>query len=189
MTSLVIFCFEMLHGNHESAAKQVLIGLDLIDDEMIKDEQLRKDAGFFYSRMPNVEDELVQAFGRLDIQTMSFIDQRPIGRHAALKAYGSSTVTSMPEEFSSLEEARMYLEIVMPRLMHLMASISPDTHYFCCWKSHVLFCIPDHYIEQRAKYLDEHERCFAAFAPLARVHESDKKFLGAKALELLYLTS
>jgi hypothetical protein len=49
MTSLVIFCFEMLHGNHELAAKQVFIGLDLIERESIKDKRSEQhDADFFH---------------------------------------------------------------------------------------------------------------------------------------------
>ena len=31
---LVTFCFETFHGNHASAVKQVIIGLDLLEDEL-----------------------------------------------------------------------------------------------------------------------------------------------------------
>jgi hypothetical protein len=31
---LVTFCFETFHGNHTSAVKQVIIGLDLLEDEL-----------------------------------------------------------------------------------------------------------------------------------------------------------
>jgi hypothetical protein len=187
MTSLVILCFEMLHGDHEAAVKQVLIGLDLIDAENIKNGKLNEHAA---AGILNVEDELVQAFGRLDIQTMSLVDPGPPSRHSVLKNYGSNTVASMPEKSSSLEEARMYSEVVIQRLMHLMASITPEAHSLGCLKLDVLLCVPDWYIEERDKYLEEQEQWYAAFTPiLAGTEESDKNYLGAKALELQYLTS
>jgi hypothetical protein len=78
----------------------------------------------FSSPAPDiVEDFLVQTFGRLDIQAISHIDRRPVEEHRKLKHHGSEIIRSMPHRFSSIEEARIYLDLAMRRQMHFLASI------------------------------------------------------------------
>jgi hypothetical protein len=101
ITCFAIVCFETFHGNHESALAQVKTGLELIEDWFIKNARLKSDGIGTVSPMPSViEDELIHAFGRLDIQAMSFLDTRPIECHHHMKTYGQAGIEAMPAVFT-----------------------------------------------------------------------------------------
>jgi hypothetical protein len=70
-----------------------------------------------------IEDDLLQAFARLDMQSNSFIDGRPIEYHLQMKDYGFDCITTMPVIFATVQEARKYYELVMRRLMHWISSV------------------------------------------------------------------
>jgi hypothetical protein len=106
-------------GNHESAAAQLQSGLALIQDWMSRQPDPQQHPQGFSSPAPdNVEDYLVQTFGRMEIQSMSVFDPRPVETHQALKREGKQKVQQMPNPFSSLEQARVYLDLISRRLMH-----------------------------------------------------------------------
>lgn len=70
-----------------------------------------------------IEDDLVQAFARLDMQSNSFIDCRPVQYHIEMKQYGTDCISGMPKVFASVHEARKFYELVMRRLMHWISSV------------------------------------------------------------------
>lgn len=70
-----------------------------------------------------IEDDLLQAFARLDMQSNSFVDARPIEYHRIMKDHGSDCIANMPFIFDTVQEARKYYELVMRRLMHWISSI------------------------------------------------------------------
>ncbi|KUJ17751.1 uncharacterized protein LY89DRAFT_669042 [Mollisia scopiformis] len=151
LTCLLIICFESLHGNHESAITQMQIGIHLLEDFISSQRQaitgpirtknpkstetghlnvppFNESTDFpsfaLHSPAPDIiEDDLVQAFARLDMQSNSFIDSRPIEYHMAMKDYGLDCIVRMPKVFSSMHEARKYYELVMRRLMHWISSV------------------------------------------------------------------
>ncbi|KAE8446181.1 hypothetical protein EG329_012406 [Mollisiaceae sp. DMI_Dod_QoI] len=151
LTCLLIICFESLHGNHESAMAQMQIGISLLEDfissrrnslhhsiqnqtqnsNIIPDwilpdnpEATTLPSFALESPAPDIiEDDLLHAFGRLDIQANSFIESRPIHYHMEMKNYGSDCISHMPATFSSVHEARRYYELVMRRLMHWISSV------------------------------------------------------------------
>jgi hypothetical protein len=121
---IVIICFEAIHGNHMSAAGQVQSGLRLIQDWSSKQPNSRKHPQGFSSPSPEtVDDFLVQTFGRMEIQSMSVFDPRPVSAHMSLKTEGQEAVQAMPKQFSSIEQARIYLDLIIRRAMHFNASI------------------------------------------------------------------
>lgn len=69
-----------------------------------------------------VEDELVQAFGRLDLQVMAYVDTRPASDHERLMKEGEVTVKYMPTVFKDVDEARLYWEVIQRRSSHFIAS-------------------------------------------------------------------
>jgi hypothetical protein len=81
--------------------------------------------GFSSPAPDGVEDYLVQTFGRMEIQAMSVFDPRPVETHQALKGEGKQKVQQMPNPFSSVEQARVYLDLITRRLMHYNHSIHP----------------------------------------------------------------
>lgn len=124
ITCLLIMCFESFHGNHESAGKQVIIALGLIDQK-------------FSTRLgpistgPNVVEELMHIFERLDLASMSFFDIRSPSQHNLMCNLGQARVDRMPDRFSSVTDARAFLGIVGVRLAHLM-------HASCLVPGHVV---------------------------------------------------
>jgi hypothetical protein len=118
ITCLVIVCFETFHGNHESAVAQVRAGLDLIKDWFTKNTPSTDDGVGIKSSLPSVvEDELIHAFRRLDIQAMSFPDTRS-DNATPMKKYGTA---------GQPLHARIYFELVMQRLLHFIAPSSPTS--------------------------------------------------------------
>ncbi len=121
---IIIICFEAIHGNHESAAGQLQSGLALIHDWKDKQPNADKHPQGFSSPAPDVvEDFLVQTFGRMEIQSMSVFDPRGAEVHQVLKKEGKETIEKMPKQFSTIEEARVYLDLITRRLMHFNSSI------------------------------------------------------------------
>jgi hypothetical protein len=111
-------------GNHESAAAQLQSGLALVQDWMSRQPDPQQYPQGFSSPAPDdVEDYLVQTFGRMEIQSMSVFDPRPVETHQALKGEGKQKVQQMPNPFSSLEQARVYLDLITRRIMHYNHSI------------------------------------------------------------------
>lgn len=121
---IIIICFEAIHGNHESAAGQLQSGLGLIQNWKAQQRTAENHPQGFSSPAPEViEDYLVQVFGRMEIQSMSVFDPRPPEVHKKLKHEGKEIVAAMPSEFDSIEQARIYLDLITRRLMHFNASI------------------------------------------------------------------
>lgn len=122
---IIIICFEAIHGNHESAAGQLQSGLALIQDWVAKQNRsLQRHPQGFSSPAPDViEDFLVQSFGRMEIQSMSVFDPRPVEAHSVLRHEGRETIKAMPAQFASIEEARIYLDLITRRVLHWTSSI------------------------------------------------------------------
>lgn len=179
----MIICFKSYSGDYESAIRQAIIGLDLIEARAADSPRVQLE-------LPSVEEELIHTFARLDIQAMSFIDPRPPTRHAILKDSGQDQIDSMPEQFSCWKEARVFLNLVGRRMLHFMSSILPESHSTGCLTFDVLLSIPDEYHEEREKHLQELLRWHSAFSSLKDAHgtETDEDFLAAAGLELQYLT-
>lgn len=70
-----------------------------------------------------VKDDLIPAFARLDMQSFSFIDSRPIEYHLENEGLRSDCIASMPAIFVDIQEAKKFYELLMRRLMHRISSI------------------------------------------------------------------
>ena len=123
ISCIIIVCFEALHGNHESATMQLHHGIRLIQDWKLQHRESSKHPLGFSSPAPDVVDDfLCQTFSRLEIQVMSFLDNRTPESHYQLRLEGKQTIENMPEQFSSIDEARIHLDLIMRRVMHHAAS-------------------------------------------------------------------
>ncbi|CZR59225.1 uncharacterized protein PAC_09117 [Phialocephala subalpina] len=183
ITCIVIICFETYSGNYESATRQTIIGLDLIEARTEAEQGNRL-------KPPSVEEELYNAFARLDIQAMSFIDPRPPARHLILKDVGREQVIAMPEQFSNWKEARMYLSLVGGRMLHFIASILPDNRSKGCLTFDVSIPLPSEFEDERSMHVQELDRWTNSFRHLkdSITTETDEDFLAAAGLELQCIT-
>jgi hypothetical protein len=131
---LLVICFESLQKNYVGALTHAISGCALLQDwphsryneSYYKLEASKRD-GITSPAKNVIEDELVQAFARLDLQLMSFIDPRPPKIHQNLLAEGQSTIDNMPKTFTSIDEARIYLELIQRRNSRLVMVFAAHT--------------------------------------------------------------
>jgi hypothetical protein len=122
ISCLTIFMFEAFHGNFSLADAQIHTGISLIRDWMKKQPNHDQHALGFSSPAPLfLEDKLIQLFGQLEVQTIVFRDNRSFETHDELRKEGTHILQAMPQKFASLEEAQVYLHLVMRRFEHFLA--------------------------------------------------------------------
>lgn len=125
ITCIIIACFENLHGNQDSVSTQLESGIRLLQDWKNGERDATTYPIGFLSPAPDlIEDYLVQFFGRLEIQSMSFRDDRPPECHLSLKEEGKEVIQQMPSLLASINQARVYLDLIMRRMMHFTASMN-----------------------------------------------------------------
>jgi hypothetical protein len=188
---LVIICFETFHGNHKNASSQLGIGLRMIE-EAAKKVNLRRAYidGVSSSMLPSVDGELLQAFVRLDLQAMSFIDGNTIDT-AFRKGFGLVDLTGMPTRFRTLKEARHYRELIQMQWMHFTDSLIKDgQNEFFSLQNNPLPSSAQASSSLRTEglyYLGISQQWHDAFQPILQEVESNQAnsdFLAAKTLEL-----
>jgi hypothetical protein len=153
-----------------------------------------------------VEDDILRAFGSLEIQVMTYADGRNREAHEHYRHCGQESIDEMPPIFGSLEEARVMLELVIRRSMHWLRS-TMHLHNFSTPSSSAnssptmsetedsgpgsLFFDVDPTFEERLETLKEYERWDDAFRPLLNISRSrsapESDFLLASTLRLHWL--
>lgn len=191
--SLLIICFEMLHGNHQTAIAHIQSGIGLMEDWHARNTRNPTEILGTNSPSPStVEDELLQAISRLDIQAVTFLDPRPKETHDRMRHYGQASINTMPTIFSSLKEARVYLEVVIRRLGHFLELILYDESEGCLKAINQSLNYPESVLADQRMYMKELRLWHASFMPLlehSRTPGGREDFLGAIALETQYLIS
>lgn len=179
ISCLVIISFESFHGDHEAAAKQIGIGLDLVKNHMTRPLGSK------------IEHELISSFRQLEIQAQSFGQSRPKEDHQILARVGQSTVDSMPSEFHDFQEAFFYFEVIQSRLFHFMAAVLVlDPHGCMNLDNSSSIRVED--LPERDKYLAEFQRWHTACEPYlkqAQASQDHELLFTAAVIELLYFTS
>jgi hypothetical protein len=127
ITCLVIVVFEAFHGNSTIADNQIQTGVSLIQEWKATYPSPRVVKGISSPNPYIIEDELVEAFARLELQTNYRGDGRSPSLHEALGRDADSHIENMPKEFTSLDSARTYLEVIMRRQQHL-AFVAAEYH-------------------------------------------------------------
>jgi hypothetical protein len=118
---LFVFCFEVFLGNDATAVLHARSGCRLLQDWQ------GPNLGLGRSREPLVvEDELVHAFSRLDLQTMTTRVPGPDEVHDVRMRDGESMVMEMPERFANYEEGYRYWEMIMRRSCHFVYWINGE---------------------------------------------------------------
>lgn len=189
-------CFETFHGDHQSAIAQIQSGLSLVEDWHVGISDSKNADNLLGTTSPSpytIEDELMQALGRLDIQAMSFLDPRDKKTHDRMRHYGQASIDAMPTRFQCVKEARVYLEVVMRRFMHFTSLLSSVEGIDGCLRHKKGFSSPPaSAIASQMMHIGELKRWHDAFLPLlkqAQRPEGKRDFLAATALETHYLSS
>jgi hypothetical protein len=118
ISSLLIFTFETFYGDHKSARANVEAGIHMMHQWM-KDNFLERSYWGISSPKPRiVEDQIVHAFARLDLNVASWINT-PLQRVEEVNRQRPS----LPTVFKDLEDARIYWQHLIRKLLNLKASI------------------------------------------------------------------
>lgn len=120
---LLVFCFEAFQGNHSVAISHAKSGCRLLQDCLTtKTFAFSYTEGISYTGYTVIEDDLLRAFMRLELQIMTYTASSPIEVHRIASKYGGSEVADMPEVFSDFNEANRYWELIMWRNHHFIHS-------------------------------------------------------------------
>lgn len=149
ISCILIVCFEALQGNHFFALQHATSGYSILQDwlsqyssqgptssdslhvsssatSLTKVDYLSKIG--LGSPLPHlIEDEIIHAFSNLDLQIITFADARPPSLHAKLKHEGFHTIATMPYPFTSVQQARLYWELIQRRTSHFIGEAAGQT--------------------------------------------------------------
>lgn len=110
IASLLIYCFESLYGDFDSALRQLQIALQLMQKQLARTTRRYKHAKNS-SPTADLDDDLVAAFFRLDSGLLSrddLCDAKSIGSRLGMNYL--EDICEIPERFHTISEARNYLE-------------------------------------------------------------------------------
>lgn len=133
LTCLVTMCFEAWNGNHALAVRQICLGLRLINAWKYDNPQIHMARSGSTKEM---EDGLVIAFSRLDIQVVPLIQDSVKGFSAFSQEDELLALESMPLVLSTMDEVEKYETILIRRCMRFysidigLASPAPTGHDF-----------------------------------------------------------
>ncbi|KAF7945288.1 hypothetical protein EAE96_010066 [Botrytis aclada] len=212
---LLIVCFENLYGAQQSATVHIIAGIRLIEAyhheqtsrsdtyHLQKPEKPEKsdaspDSVTFGISSPvpsDVEDEIYQAFGLLEIASLSFnVDGRGMAYHMLAKDSGSSCVKNMPSRFVSLPEAKAYWDLIMRRLLYLLPTLNTAQAtmrgYEDSNETGIITKPSSAVIEEKERYLAELISWHEAFTPVLQkclLFPSNRDFAGATILKLRWI--
>ncbi|KUJ17486.1 uncharacterized protein LY89DRAFT_781684 [Mollisia scopiformis] len=130
---ILIVCFEAMQGNYVQSVTHAVGGHGVLQSWLTS--KRRSNSPFFTKEWLTcpatspaedvVEDELVQAFARIDLQIMQYsLDPRGMEDHLLLGYEGSEAIRNMPLQFASIGEARSYLILVDRRTWHFLSSFA-----------------------------------------------------------------
>lgn len=124
LTCLLIVCIECLHGNFTMAGVQVSNGIALLREWRKGYLNAREYPIGFSSPAPHViEDSLVQMLGGLEIQGISLDKDTSQDVQQTGMGERQSGIVNIPTQFQSLEESRIYLEVLIRRSKEWFLSI------------------------------------------------------------------
>ncbi|KAG9238755.1 hypothetical protein BJ875DRAFT_14408 [Amylocarpus encephaloides] len=176
ISCLLVICIENMQYRPHNALLHAQQGLKLVEEITDDDSDIRQ-----VSNAPEaIEVELMQQFGRLDLQVVGCYDVQPKEVHYKLKNEGNIKIRNMPETFQNVDEACLYLDLVMRRTFHFMAYTNSDHKVqfnfgleddifqksFCSREETDLLPAPHDVHVEQARYTAEVLRWNQAFEPL-----------------------
>ncbi|KAG4420541.1 hypothetical protein IFR04_006361 [Cadophora malorum] len=182
ITCIVIICFESFAGNFETAVKQAVVGLNLVEKHLANEDPS--------PQIVSVEKEIINAFGRIDIQAMAFLDPRYPKRLLPPKEQ-CQKIALIPREFSSLNEARDSLINTMQRVMQFTSAMFPETFSFSGFlRLDFMMSIPLEHVDRKYMHLAELQAWRSSISPVIKkslTSEGSNDRFCAASLELMYL--
>ena len=125
LACLLVCCFEALSGRRFIALSHAKSGYKLLRDWLATYSSSFAQMSCTKTPAPQViEDELVQALARLDLQTLTFFDSRTEAEHQEMMEEGAEALEAMPEVFPTINEARINFEQLQRRALHFIRMVT-----------------------------------------------------------------
>ena len=179
---LLVFCFESLQGNLDSAAAHAESGLMLFYQFILK----YKPTLVPYTPIKNLEKnildgDLMHAYAGLDLHVMFYKDTRPLSIHRTIIAHLNMHIQRMPTKILDSREARDYWLMITRRNYHFLKIALADGQDFLTeseddlWEgSHQgMECMmssaggpPEHLREEYSEYTDDMRHWDNACSPI-----------------------
>lgn len=115
LSCLLVFCFESFLGRKDLAILQAQSGQKLFQDRIIS-RIVSKERGCV------LDIDIVHAFARLDLHLMTALDTRSSTMHSSFTHENCTILSQMPSIFKNIVTAKVYLELLMQKIGHLLAS-------------------------------------------------------------------
>ncbi|KAH6682524.1 hypothetical protein B0J14DRAFT_127115 [Halenospora varia] len=127
IVSFLIICAETLQWNHHPALSHVWSGMDLLEEWMSHQLDSRRPLlpGISSPAPDIIEDQIFQHVRLLEVEGAWLCDPRPKEYHERLRLEGSETIQEMPEKFSDLHEAKLFLDLIIRRTHHFIGAVRP----------------------------------------------------------------
>ncbi|KAG4438187.1 hypothetical protein IFR05_006311 [Cadophora sp. M221] len=122
MMCLLVCCFEGMAGNTLAAITHAKSGQKLLDEWMASHPHSRSlGQGIKSPANHLIEDEVIQAAAFFDLQIVGFFDTRGREEHSIRKNEGAESLQRMPASFKTIDEARVYWQLILKRIRHFVA--------------------------------------------------------------------
>ncbi|KAH7395604.1 hypothetical protein BKA64DRAFT_745798 [Cadophora sp. MPI-SDFR-AT-0126] len=118
---LLIICIETLQWHHLQVLSHIYSGVQLLNSFIASQEPVIQAGLLPYI----IEDEIVEQFHKLEVEANMLFEPFPVSHHHILTFKGEDLISSMPETFLTVEEAKYYLDLLTRRTRHLIASFQP----------------------------------------------------------------
>jgi hypothetical protein len=125
---LLVVCFEGFIGHYYNSAMHAQNGLEFFYTWLSHERATRPQISQHSS--PNsteVEDDIVAAMHRLDLQVLYFFDSRAARTHNTLATQDAHILRSIPSAFRSLPQARHFWDLICRRICHFLAASMSST--------------------------------------------------------------
>lgn len=192
IASLLIFCFENLHGDFDMAIMHMESALHLMNKQLSKTSRQYKHLQN-RSPIPELDDDLVTAFVRMDSALLSRTDNsktRSMGsevvRSSILNINYDAESYDVPYRFTTINQARSFLEYMQFRLLPMLA------HEFGVQISNNTTTISQYAKDLCKEHTEQFRKWRSAFAPLyaeACKSASGKNFIAAATLRVSGLST
>lgn len=202
---LLAVCFESFHGNTQAAMSQARSGIQLINNWMPNITARQSELTESPSTPPipiAIEDELVLAFNRLDINTVSFIYGPPVPLAPEIVISSIAALQTIPTCFASFDQARQCIEQLLRTTIHWVTynvvrndfSDEPvwNTTNDAPWVTTLVWTDYQRVVRNWNMFLDMYKNWWNAAQPLfihARTPQGHRELSTAIAIELRFRTT
>ena len=123
---LMVICIERLQWRLFTAVQHIRSGMDLLD-EWVESRIDRQNAlPYSTTGLDSINDEIVQYFGSLDIEASIFLNTKPKLHSRNLRHEGKNDIIFMPQSFTTVSEARSFLEHICEQTLSFIHNVRLD---------------------------------------------------------------